>query len=47
MTQRRCGACRIELAGSELAAVRGAAPSDIVRCESCRSIMVRTDESGL
>lgn len=47
MTQRRCGACRIELAGSELAAVRAAAPQQIVRCESCRSIMVRTDESGL
>ena len=47
MTQRRCGGCRIELAGSELAAVRAAAPDEIVRCESCRCIMVRTHESGL
>ncbi|WP_194291413.1 zinc ribbon domain-containing protein [Cumulibacter manganitolerans] len=47
MTQRRCGGCRIELAGSELAAVRAAAPEEIVRCESCRCIMVRTHESGL
>lgn len=47
MTQRRCGACRLELAGSELAAVRSAAPDEIVRCDSCRSIMVRTAESGL
>ncbi|MFV0534765.1 MAG: zinc ribbon domain-containing protein [Cumulibacter sp.] len=47
MTQRRCGACRIELAGSELAAVRAADPAEIIRCESCRSIMVRTAESGL
>lgn len=47
MTQRRCGGCRLELAGSELAAVRSAAPDDVVRCESCRCIMVRTAESGL
>lgn len=47
MTQRRCGACRIDLAGSELAAVRSSAPEQVVRCESCRSIMVRTAESGL
>lgn len=47
MTQRRCGACRMDLAGSELAALSTAAPNEIVRCESCRSIMVRTDESGL
>lgn len=47
MTQRRCGACRIDLAGSELAEVRAAAPEQVVRCESCRSIMVRTAESGL
>lgn len=47
MTQRRCGGCRMELSGSELAAVRSAAPDDVVRCESCRCIMVRTPESGL
>lgn len=47
LTQRRCGGCRLELAGSELAAVRAAAPSEIVRCESCRCILVRTNESGL
>lgn len=47
MTQRRCGGCRMELSGSELAAVRAAAPTEIVRCESCRCIMVRTAESGL
>ena len=47
LSQRRCGGCRMELSGSELAAVRSAAPSDIVRCESCRGILVRTAESGL
>ena len=44
---RRCEGCRIELSGSELSAVRTAAPDEVVRCENCRRIMVRTDESGL
>jgi predicted nucleic acid-binding Zn-ribbon protein len=45
--QRRCEGCRIELSGSELSAVRSAAPDYVVRCENCRRILVRTDESGL
>jgi len=44
---RRCEGCRIELSGSELSAVRTAAPDEVVRCENCRRILVRTDESGL
>lgn len=47
LTQGRCGGCRMELSGSELAAVRSAAPTEVVRCESCRCIQVRTAESGL
>ncbi len=43
----RCGGCRLELAGGERARVRAAAPDDVVRCEECRRIMVRTEESGL
>lgn len=43
----RCGGCRLELAGSERARVRAAEPDEVVRCEECRRIMVRTDESGL
>jgi predicted nucleic acid-binding Zn-ribbon protein len=43
----RCGGCRLELSGGEKAAVRAAAPDDIVRCEECRRILVRTNESGL
>ncbi|MGH8861615.1 MAG: C4-type zinc ribbon domain-containing protein, partial [Jatrophihabitantaceae bacterium] len=45
--QRRCEGCRIELSGSELSAVRSAAPDEVVRCDNCRRILVRTDESGL
>lgn len=47
LRQRRCEGCRIELAGSELSAVRQAAADDVVRCENCRRILVRTPESGL
>lgn len=47
LRQRRCEGCRIELSGSELSAVRAAAPDEVVRCDNCRRILVRTDESGL
>jgi uncharacterized protein len=45
--QRRCEGCHLELAGSELNAVRAAAADGIVRCENCRRILVRTAQSGL
>lgn len=47
LRQRRCEGCRIELSGSELSSVRTAAPDEVVRCDNCRRILVRTDESGL
>jgi predicted nucleic acid-binding Zn-ribbon protein len=47
LRQRRCEGCRIELSGSELSAVRMAAPDEVVRCDNCRRILVRTEESGL
>ncbi len=43
----RCGGCRLELAGSERARVKAAAPDEVVRCEECRRILIRTEESGL
>ena len=43
----RCGGCRIELYGADLARVKSAPADDIVRCEECRRIMIRTPESGL
>ena len=43
----RCGGCRIELYGADLARVKSAPPDEVVRCEECRRIMVRTPESGL
>ena len=47
LKQRRCEGCRLELGGKELTAVRNAAPDEIVRCENCRRILIRTSESGL
>jgi len=43
----RCGGCRIELSGGERARVKAAPPDEVVRCDECRRIMVRTEESGL
>jgi predicted nucleic acid-binding Zn-ribbon protein len=43
----RCGGCRIELYGADLARVKSAPADEVVRCEECRRIMVRTTESGL
>ena len=43
----RCGGCRIELSGGERARVKAAAADDVVRCDECRRIMIRTEESGL
>jgi uncharacterized protein len=43
----RCEGCRLELSGSERARVKGLPPDEVVRCEECRRILVRTNESGL
>jgi uncharacterized protein len=43
----RCGGCRLELYGADLARIKAAAPDEVVRCEECRRILVRTEESGL
>ncbi|MEV0156150.1 C4-type zinc ribbon domain-containing protein [Micromonospora sp. NPDC050686] len=47
LTGGRCGGCRLELSGADLGRIRKADPHEVVRCEECRRIMVRTNESGL
>jgi predicted nucleic acid-binding Zn-ribbon protein len=42
-----CGGCRLEFSGADRARIKAAAPDEVVRCEECRRIMVRTAESGL
>jgi uncharacterized protein len=43
----RCEGCRLELSGSERARVMAAPPDEVVRCDECRRILVRTAESGM
>jgi predicted nucleic acid-binding Zn-ribbon protein len=43
----RCEGCRLELSGSERGRFRSAPPDEVLRCEECRRILVRTGESGL
>ncbi|WP_084704902.1 zinc ribbon domain-containing protein [Phaeacidiphilus oryzae] len=45
--QRRCEGCRVELSMADLNAVRAAAADEVLRCENCQRILVRTGESGL
>ena len=47
LRQRRCEGCRLELSGSELGEVRSAKAEQVLRCDNCRRILVRTHESGL
>ena len=47
LKHRRCEGCRIEISGHDLSAARTAAPDDVLRCDNCRRVLVRTAESGL
>ena len=43
----QCQGCHCQLNTVDLNAIRAAAPDEVLRCEECRRILVRTDESGL
>jgi len=43
----RCEGCRLDLSGSEKSRFRSAPPDEVLRCEECGRILVRTAESGL
>jgi uncharacterized protein len=43
----RCQGCNLSLNNVDLAAIRAAAPDEVLRCEECRRILVRTPESGV
>ncbi|NHC12525.1 hypothetical protein G9H71_01845 [Motilibacter sp. E257] len=47
LKQRRCQGCRLELNTVDLARFRDAPSDEVLRCEECRRILVRTAESGL
>ncbi len=47
LVQRRCDGCRLELNAVDLSRIRSAPEDEVLRCEECRRILVRTAESGL
>ena len=47
LRERRCGACRLELDRTAMAALRSAPPDEVAHCEECGTVLVRTAESGL
>ena len=47
LRQRRCLGCQLEVNAADLDAIRGAAADEVLRCEECGRILVRTPESGL
>lgn len=44
---RRCQACRLELDRTAISELRAAPADEVVHCEECGVILVRTKESGL
>ncbi|MBX6770010.1 MAG: hypothetical protein IRY90_23140 [Actinomadura rubrobrunea] len=42
-----CQGCHLAINTVDLNRIRAAAPDEVVRCEECRRILVRTPESGL
>ena len=47
LQQKRCSGCGLELGQAELSRIRSAPEDEVLRCEECRRILVRTAESGL
>ena len=47
LRRQECGGCRLTLNPSDLASIRSAPVDEVVRCEECSRILVRTGESGL
>jgi len=43
----RCEGCHLELPPTEVSAIKAAPADEVLRCEECRCILVRTEESGL
>jgi predicted nucleic acid-binding Zn-ribbon protein len=44
---RQCGGCQLSIDAAELGVIRAAAADEVVRCEECQRILIRTPESGL
>jgi predicted nucleic acid-binding Zn-ribbon protein len=47
LRRRECGGCRLTLNASDLAVIAAKPADEVVRCEECDRILIRTGESGL
>jgi len=47
LRQRRCTGCQLEINAADLRAFSAAAEDEVLRCEECGRILIRTPESGL
>lgn len=47
LAQRRCSGCQLGIDPAELASIKATPADEVVRCEECARILVRTAESGL
>jgi predicted nucleic acid-binding Zn-ribbon protein len=47
LRRRECGGCRLTLNASDLGIIAKKPTDEVVRCEECNRILVRTGESGL
>jgi predicted nucleic acid-binding Zn-ribbon protein len=47
LQHKRCLGCQMEQTPTEINRLRDAAEDEVLRCEECRRILVRTAESGL
>lgn len=47
LRQRRCTGCQLGIDHAELAVIKAKPRDEVVRCEECSRILVRTTESGL
>ena len=45
--QKRCGGCRLDIGAADLARMTSAPSDEVLRCEECNRILVRTAESGI
>ena len=46
LQEQRCEGCRLQLTGADLARIAAADEDEVLRCEECRRILVRTADSG-
>ena len=43
----QCQGCHMQLTPTDIESIRAAKPDEVLRCEECRRILVRTENSGL